>query len=84
MKMSRSHARRRPGHRSVLRGTRMISIDDFRYYADDALRGMVGIVSELGDDLANRRPDVPGANSPFAILTHCLVSRRTGVHRLLA
>ena len=50
----------------------MISIDDFRYYVDDALRGMVGIVSELGDDLANRRPDVPGANSPFAILTHCL------------
>jgi hypothetical protein len=50
----------------------MISIDDFLYYLDDALDGMVRIVSELGDDLANRRPDVPGANSPFAILTHCL------------
>ncbi len=50
----------------------MISIDDFLYYVDDALEGMVHIVSELGDDLANRRPDVPGANSPFAILTHCL------------
>jgi hypothetical protein len=50
----------------------MISIDDFLYYVDAALQGMVGIVSELGDDLANRRPDLPGANSPFAILTHCL------------
>jgi HAD superfamily hydrolase (TIGR01509 family) len=50
----------------------MISIDDFLYYVDDALDGMVRIVCELGDDLANRRPDLPGANSPFAILTHCL------------
>jgi hypothetical protein len=50
----------------------MISIDDFLYYLDDALDGMVQIVGELGDDLANRRPDLPGANSPFAILTHCL------------
>lgn len=50
----------------------MISIDDFLYYVDNALDAMVRIVSELGDDLANRRLDVPGANSPFAILTHCL------------
>ena len=50
----------------------MISIEDFLYYVDDALDGMVRIVSDLGDDLANRRPDVPGANSPFAIVTHCL------------
>ncbi|MGH3783746.1 MAG: DUF664 domain-containing protein [Pseudonocardiaceae bacterium] len=50
----------------------MISIDDFLYYVDDALDAMVRIVSELDDDLANRRPDVLGANSPFAILTHCL------------
>jgi hypothetical protein len=50
----------------------MISIGDFLYYLDKALDGMVQIVGELGDDLANRRPDLPGANSPFAILTHCL------------
>ncbi|HKS52995.1 MAG TPA: DUF664 domain-containing protein [Pseudonocardiaceae bacterium] len=50
----------------------MISIDDFLSYLDDALDGMVRIVGELGDDLANRRPDLQGANSPFAILTHCL------------
>jgi hypothetical protein len=50
----------------------VISIEDFLYYVDDALDGMMRIVSELGDDLANRRPDIPGANSPFVILTHCL------------
>jgi hypothetical protein len=50
----------------------MISIEDFLHFLDDALDGMVQIVHELGDDLANRRPHLPGANSPFAILTHCL------------
>src|SRR2546426_101166 len=33
---------------------------------------MVAIVRELGDERANGRPDLPGANSPYAILTHCL------------
>jgi hypothetical protein len=50
----------------------MISTEDFLYYVDEAFDGMVAIVSELGDDLANRAPDLPGANSPYAILTHCL------------
>ncbi|MGH3855902.1 MAG: DUF664 domain-containing protein [Pseudonocardiaceae bacterium] len=50
----------------------MISIDDYFAFVDDALDGMVNIVSELGDDRANRRPDIPGANSPYVILTHCL------------
>ena len=50
----------------------MISLDDFLWFADEALDGMVEIVSDLGDELANRRPELPGANSPYAILTHCL------------
>lgn len=50
----------------------MITVDDFLAFVDDALDGMVAIVVELGDDLANRRPDLPGANAPFALLTHCL------------
>ncbi|MFL6100123.1 MAG: DUF664 domain-containing protein [Actinomycetales bacterium] len=41
------------------------------WYVGKALDDMCGIVSNLGDDLANRRPDLPGANSPYAILTHC-------------
>lgn len=50
----------------------MISVDDYLQFVDEALDGMVRIVSELGDDDANRRPDLPGANAPYAILTHCL------------
>ncbi len=50
----------------------MLSADDYWYFLDDALNGMVAIVTELGDVNANQRPDLPGANSPYAILTHCL------------
>lgn len=50
----------------------MIGKDVYLRYCDEALVGMRDIVVELGDDLANRRPDLPGANSLFAILTHCL------------
>jgi hypothetical protein len=50
----------------------MISTDDFLWFVDEALNGMVAIVETLGDEAANRRPDLPGANSPYAILFHCL------------
>jgi hypothetical protein len=46
-------------------------VDTWLWYVDKALDEMCAIVTELGDDLANRRPDLPGANSPYAILTHC-------------
>lgn len=50
----------------------MIDRADYLYFAERALDGMTGIVVELGDDLANRRPPLPGANSPYALLMHCL------------
>ena len=50
----------------------MIDTPTYLRYCDDALVAMRDLVVDLGDDLANRRPDLPGANSPFAILTHCL------------
>ncbi len=49
----------------------MISAEEYLYYTDRALDGMVRIVTELGDERAGCRP-LPGANSPFALLTHCL------------
>jgi DinB superfamily len=49
-----------------------VSEDDYLWYVDLALDEMVAIVSALGDGTANRRPDLAGANSPYAILTHCL------------
>jgi hypothetical protein len=50
----------------------VITIEDWWWYVDTALDGMVGVVTELGDDLANQRPDVPGVNTPYGLFTHCL------------
>jgi hypothetical protein len=50
----------------------MISTDDYLWFVDEALDSMIGIVEDLGDDLANQRLDFPGANSPYVLLTHCL------------
>ncbi len=50
----------------------MLSKDDYWYFSDRALTGMMSIVAGLGDELANERPPLAGANSPFALLTHCL------------
>jgi Protein of unknown function (DUF664) len=49
-----------------------ISVEEAVSYTERALDQMTDIVAGLGDDLANRRPDLPGANSPYAILRHCI------------
>lgn len=49
-----------------------IESDDIKYYIDRALGAMVEIVQVLGDELANDKPALAGANSPFQIVTHCL------------
>src|SRR5215475_1210624 len=49
-----------------------ISVDELVSYVERAVDQMADIVGGLGDDLANRRPALPGANSPYAILRHCL------------
>mgnify|MGYP001818516810 CR=1 FL=1 len=33
---------------------------------------MVAIATRLGDELVNTRPPLAGANSPYAIVTHCI------------
>ena len=50
----------------------MLHTDDYWYFTERALDGMSGIVADLGDELANSRPPLQGANSPYALLTHCL------------
>jgi hypothetical protein len=50
----------------------VVTQDEFLWFVDESLRQMVAIIGDLGDDLANTAPELPGANSPFAILTHCL------------
>jgi len=53
-------------------GAVAVSATDYTWFVDLALGQMAGIVEELGDDLANRRPPFRGGNSAFVILTHCL------------
>ncbi|WP_407697099.1 DinB family protein [Streptoalloteichus hindustanus] len=45
---------------------------------------MTRIVTELGDELANRRPALDGANSAYALLTHCLGVMEHWVGHLVA
>ena len=37
-----------------------------------SLTSMTEILSDLGDELANTKPDLSGANSPYAIVFHCV------------
>ena len=37
-----------------------------------ALNGMIRIAETLGDGRVNEQPDLPGANSPYSIVTHCI------------
>lgn len=50
----------------------MITRAQYVYFVSRALNGMAAIVEDLGDDLANRRLPLPGANSPYAVVNHCL------------
>jgi hypothetical protein len=50
----------------------VITAEGYLHFVDRALDGMAAVLTGLGDDLANRCPDLPGANSPYAIVTHCL------------
>ncbi|MGD0345048.1 MAG: DinB family protein [Acidimicrobiales bacterium] len=49
-----------------------VETTDVLWYVDHVLDAMAAILARLGDRLANEKPDLPGANSPFAIVTHCL------------
>jgi hypothetical protein len=53
-------------------GDVVVRAADYLWFADLALAEMARIVGALGDELANEAPALPGANTPFAILTHCL------------
>ncbi|MEV5176563.1 DinB family protein [Streptomyces flaveolus] len=46
--------------------------DEYLYFLRRAFDGMFGALDELGDDLGNTAPPLPGANSPYAIAYHCV------------
>jgi hypothetical protein len=45
---------------------------DLSFFINRALEQMTAIVLELGDARVNEAPTLEGANSPYAILTHCV------------
>lgn len=51
--------------------TRGVPLDEVLRHIDLALDGMLATVRELGDELVNVRPDLPGANSPYVLVRHC-------------
>ena len=61
-----------------------IVTDDFLYFMNRALDGMVRIAEELGDKRLNLRPDFPGANSPYVILYHAVCSTHFWCGAILA
>jgi hypothetical protein len=48
-----------------------IELEDFAWYVEKALDDLAAIVVELGDERVNDRPDIPGANSAYVVVTHC-------------
>jgi hypothetical protein len=50
----------------------MISTDDYLWFVDRTLDQMVVVLRELGDEQASVQPALPGANSPYGIISHCL------------
>jgi hypothetical protein len=50
----------------------VITVEQFCFYTDRALDAQIEILRDLGDRLVNSRPDLPGANSPYVIVNHCL------------
>ncbi len=50
----------------------MLQPEDFLAVMNRALDGMCRCVEQLGDERVNQRPDFPDANSPYAILAHCV------------
>ena len=61
-----------------------VTIEDVDWYVGHWLDEMVAILRRLGDGPANRRPPLPGANSPFAIVTHCLGVMEFWAGRMIA
>ncbi|MFI9009963.1 DinB family protein [Actinosynnema sp. NPDC053489] len=47
-------------------------VDEYLYFVDRAFAGMLSAVDRLGPERGNTAPPLPGANSPYAIVHHCV------------
>jgi len=53
-------------------GEPVISIDDFLVFCRRTTTAMVAVADRLGDDLVNRHPELPGANTPYQLVNHAV------------
>lgn len=60
-----------------------MNTNEYLYFLDRAFDGIVGAVTELGDDLANTAPPWRGANAPWAIGYHCTEVARYWIGHLI-
>ena len=51
-----------------------ITTADFVQFCDRTIDGTTAAFRRLDDGSINRRPDLPGANSPFVLVTHALAA----------
>jgi hypothetical protein len=58
--------------------------NEYLYFLRRALDGMISALEELGDELANTAPPLPGANSPYAITYHCTAVAEYWIGHILA
>ena len=49
-----------------------LAIDEYLYFVGRAFDGMLDAVGELEEREINARPPLPGANSPYVIVHHCV------------
>lgn len=49
-----------------------MTIDEYLYFTGRAFDGMLDALVDLGPRRANTRPPLAGANSPYAIVHHCV------------
>jgi hypothetical protein len=49
-----------------------LTTDEYLYFLARAFTGMLDVLSELSGEAINTRPPLPGANSPYAIVHHCV------------
>ena len=50
----------------------LVNVEEYQAVVDRALDGMLAVARELGPRRVNARAALPGSNSAFAMLTHCL------------
>ena len=50
----------------------MLTPEEFLELMNRALSDMTKTIEALGDERVNQRPDIPDANSPYIILSHCV------------